>query len=62
MTTDDLLAKRQVIELIAQKMELSERHVGDRVLKRADFPKPRKQLGRASVYARQDVEKWLGIK
>lgn len=61
MTTDDLIAKKDVIELISQKMQLSPRHVGDRVIKRPDFPRPRRQTGRSSVYAKQDVEKWLGI-
>lgn len=62
MTTDDLLPKSQVIALIAEKMEVSTRHVADRILKRSDFPKPRRRIGHACVYARQDVEKWLGIK
>ena len=62
MTIDDLIPKKEVIEMITKTANLSDRHVRDRVLKRSDFPKPRKQLGRASVYARQDIEKWLGIK
>lgn len=62
MTTDDLLPKSKVIELIAKTMELSVRHVADRIIKRGDFPKPKKRLGRACVYAKQDVYNWLGIK
>lgn len=62
MTIDDLIPKQQVIEMIARATNLSNRHVRDRVLKRRDFPKPRRQIGRACVYARQDVEIWLGIK
>lgn len=36
--------------------------VAGRVMKRSDFPKPRKKVGRAELYAKQDVEKFLGVK
>ncbi|KYP12220.1 MAG: hypothetical protein A0129_03575 [Limnobacter sp. CACIAM 66H1] len=62
MTIDDLIPKHEVIEMIVKATSLSDRHVRDRVLKRKDFPRPRRQLGRACIYARQDIEKWLGIK
>jgi predicted DNA-binding transcriptional regulator AlpA len=62
MTIDDLIPKSKVIEIVAKVMNLSERHVGDRILKKGDFPKPKRQSGRTCVYAKQDIEKWLGVK
>lgn len=59
MTTDDLLPKRDVVELIAKKLACSERHASERIMRRSDFPKPRKQAGRLMAFARQDIERWL---
>lgn len=62
MTTDDLISKTKVAELLTQTLEICPRHATERVMKRSDFPKPVLQVGRRAVYLRQSVLKWLGLK
>lgn len=62
MEITDLIPRNQAAELVAKALQQSIRHVADRVMKRNDFPKPRKKVGRAELYAKQDVEKFLGVK
>ena len=59
MTIDDLIARPLVITLLVEKLQRSERHVAERVLKRHDFPKPKRQVGRSVLYNRADIEKFL---
>lgn len=62
MTTDDLMPRVEVEQLICSKLGFSSRHVKERVMKRPDFPKPVRQVGRGALYLRQSVFKWLGLK
>lgn len=59
MDITDLIPRQQAIELVATTLKQSIRHVSDRVLKRTDFPKPRKKVGRAELYGRPDIERFL---
>ncbi len=46
---------------IAQHLVLSEDHVRERVVTRADFPRPALALGRTRRWRPGDIERWMVI-
>lgn len=61
MTNPDFLSKKQVIELISSVTDLSTRHIAERILKRPDAPQPVVTIGRAKLFSKAKVEKFLGM-
>jgi predicted DNA-binding transcriptional regulator AlpA len=47
---------------IAIRLALSEDHVRERLVTRADFPKPAFQIGRTRRWEAADVEQWIAAR
>lgn len=56
---DEFVLKEQAAEMIAYVLALSIRHVKSRVMKRKDFPKPVKKVGRSELYQREKIMDFL---
>ena len=59
--TEEILNRPAVVRILCEALNLSPRHVKERVMKRPDFPEPARKVGLSEAYRKEDIQRWLGV-